>query len=196
MQLPVPTGTHPCPKASFVPSRSGKWKLEDCHLSPHPKDLKRASSIPSTFSAAQCFPDVSSTHASFLSAIRKLLWYVKAMWLSMQFPPWPYFSSKSTMTVRAFSAVSALSSPSLKQKEDVIFGITGLNVTIQHEYSNWSGMRERLSLFTWRSVARYVWRGNRKRGWTLGKAYPLGPQVQPCLVKSLLSDQLCREWIW
>lgn len=60
------------------------------------------------------------------------------------------------MTVRAFSAVSALSSPSLKQKEDVIFGITGLNVTIQHEYSNWSGMRERLSLFTWRSVARYV----------------------------------------
>uniref|UniRef100_G1NBU3 Uncharacterized protein n=1 Tax=Meleagris gallopavo TaxID=9103 RepID=G1NBU3_MELGA len=52
------------------------------------------------------------------------------MWLSMQFPPWPYFSSKSTMTVRAFSAVSALSSPSLKQKEDVIFGITSLNITI------------------------------------------------------------------
>lgn len=30
--------------------------------------------LPSTLSAAQYFPDVSSSHASFLSEMRKLLW--------------------------------------------------------------------------------------------------------------------------
>lgn len=114
----------------------------------HLKSLKqRASSVPSTFSAAQYFPDVSSTHASFLSAIRKLLWYVNTMWLSIQFPPCPYFSSKSTMTVRAFSAVSALSSPSLEQKEDIILGT--LNFT--YSFSAW------VFKLTWNAVAIGTW---------------------------------------
>lgn len=110
----------------------------------HLKSFKqRASSVPSTFSAAQYFPDVSSTHASFLSAIRKLLWYVNTMWLSIQFPPWPYFSSKSTMTVRAFSAVSALSSPSLEQKEDIILG----TLNFRYSFSAW------VFKLTWNAVA-------------------------------------------
>lgn len=123
----------------------------------HLKSLKqRASSVPSTFSAAQYFPDVSSTHASFLSAIRKLLWYVNTMWLSIQFPPWPYFSSKSTMTVRAFSAVSALSSPSLEQKEDIILG----TLNFRYSFSAW------VFKLTWNAVATsylmLVWPGKRK----------------------------------
>lgn len=71
-------------------------------------------SLPSTLSAAHIFPDVSRSHASFLSDMRKLLWYVKLHSSSMQEPPWPYFSSSSAMTSTALSAVSALSSPSLE----------------------------------------------------------------------------------
>lgn len=74
-------------------------------------------SLPSTLSAAHIFPDVSRSHASFLSDMRKLLWYVKLHSSSMQEPPWPYFSSSSAMTSTAPSAVSALSSPSLEDED-------------------------------------------------------------------------------